>query len=51
MKHPKHDKILKDFEVQKQKNLEKLTDKMLKKDEKSQKLRDIKINTDFLKLF
>ena len=51
MKHKSHDKLLNDYEVQKSIHLEKLATKMLKNDEKLQKLKNKKINTKFLKLF
>jgi len=51
MKHKKHNKIVKDFDKQKAKHLEKLATKMLKDDERNQKLKSKQINTDFLNLF
>lgn len=51
MKHKKHNKIVKDFDKQKEKHLEKLATKMLKDDERNSKLKSKQINTDFLKLF
>jgi hypothetical protein len=51
MKHKKHDAIVKDYETQKSNHLEKLASKILKNDEKMQKLKDKSINKDFLKLF
>jgi hypothetical protein len=51
MKHKKHNKIVKDFDKQKEKHLEKLATKMLKDDERNQKLKSKQINTDFLNLF
>jgi hypothetical protein len=51
MKNKKHTKIVKDFDKQKEKHLEKLADKMLKDDERNEKLKSKQINTDFLKLF
>jgi len=51
MKHKKHSKIVKDFDKQKEKHLEKLATKMLEQDEKMQKLKDKQINTGFLDLF
>jgi len=50
-KHKKHDKIVKDYETQKAEHLDKLASQMLKNDEKMQKLKEKKINIDFLKLF
>ena len=46
-KHKKHDKITKNYEKAKNKQLEKLADKMLKDDERNQKLKEKKINIDF----
>jgi hypothetical protein len=51
LKRKKHDKIVKDFDNQKSKHVEKLATKMLKKDEQFQKLKEKKIGTNFLKLF
>jgi uncharacterized protein (DUF1330 family) len=51
MKKKKHDKIVKDYENQKSKHLEKLASKILEKDEKLQKLKGKNINTNFLNLF
>jgi len=51
MKSKKHNKIVKDFEKQKEKHLEHLATKMLKKDEKNSKLKGKNINIDFLNLF
>jgi len=50
-KHKKHNKLVKDYDKQKSEHLDKLASKMLKNDEKMQKLKDKQINTDFLKLF
>jgi hypothetical protein len=50
-KHKKHDSLVKDYETQKAKHLEKLASQMLKQDEKMQKLKEKNINNDFLKLF
>lgn len=50
-KHKKHNKLVKDYDRQKSEHLDKLASKMLKNDEKMQKLKDKQINTDFLKLF
>ena len=47
----KHHKITKDYGKQKSKHLEKLTDKMLKNDEKVQQLKSKQIKGDFLKNF
>tara|TARA_S200002703_G_scaffold43808_3_gene38175 strand:- start:2083 stop:2259 length:177 start_codon:yes stop_codon:yes gene_type:complete len=51
IKRSKHDKLVKDYENQKSKHLEKLAKKMLDNDEKFRKLRDREINNDFLNLF
>ena len=51
LKKKKHDKIVKDFDTQKAKHVEKLATQMLKKDEQFQKLKEKKIDTNFLKLF
>jgi hypothetical protein len=51
LKRKKHDKIVKDFNNQKSKHVEKLATQMLKKDEQFQKLKEKKIDTNFLKLF
>lgn len=50
-KHKKHDSLVRDYETQKAKHLEKLASQMLKQDEKMQKLKEKNINNDFLKLF
>lgn len=47
----KHHKITRDYGKQKSKHLEKLTDKMLKNDEKFSKLKEKPIKGDFLKNF
>lgn len=51
LKKKKHDNIVKDFDKTKQRHLEKLATKMLKKDEAFQKLKEKKINNKFLDLF
>lgn len=50
-KHKKHDSLLKDYEKAKSEHLEKLASKILKNDEKMQKLRDKKIDPNLLNLF
>ena len=50
-KSKKHDVLVKDYDRQKSEHLDKLASKMLKNDNKSQKLKEKKINTNFLKLF
>ena len=47
----KHHKITQDYDKQKSKHLEKLTDKMLKNDEKSNQLKSKTMKGDFLKNF
>ncbi len=47
----KHHKIIKDYDKQKNKHLENLTDKILKNDEKSQQLKSKTMKGDFLKNF
>jgi hypothetical protein len=51
MKKKKHNKIVKDYDKQKEKHLEKLATKMLENEEKNIKLKGKNINTDFLNLF
>ncbi len=50
-KNKNHNKLVKDYSKQKSEHLDKLATKMLKNDEKMQKLKDKKINTNFLNLF
>lgn len=50
-KHKRHDSLVKDYDKQKSEHLDKLAGKMLKNDEKSQKLKEKKINKNFLNLF
>ena len=47
----KHKKIMNDYDKQKSNQLEKIATKMLKDDEKFQKLKEKTINTNFLNLF
>jgi len=47
----KHHKITQDYDKQKSKHLEKLTDKMLKNDEKTNQLKSKPIKGNFLKNF
>jgi len=47
----KYHKITKDYDKQKSKHLEKLTDKILKNDEKTQQLKSKTMKGDFLKNF
>lgn len=51
IKKKKHDKIVNDFDKTKQTHLERLATKMLKKDEMFSKLKEKKINKNFLDLF
>jgi hypothetical protein len=51
MEKKKHNKIVKDYDKQKEKHLEKLASKMLENDEKFSKLKEKNINTNFLDLF
>ena len=51
MKNQKHNKIVKDYNKQKESHLEHLATKMLKNDTKMNKLKDKKINPDYLNLF
>ena len=47
----KHHKITRDYDKQKNKHLERLTDKILKNDKKAQQLKSKTIKGDFLKNF
>tara|TARA_R110001592_G_scaffold15590_2_gene67681 strand:- start:1898 stop:2068 length:171 start_codon:yes stop_codon:yes gene_type:complete len=47
----KYHKIIKDYDKQKNKHLERLTDKLLKNDEKTQQLKSKTMKGDFLKNF
>jgi hypothetical protein len=51
MKNKKHDKLVKDYEKQKSEHLDKLATRMLKNDEKMQKLKEKNVNPNFLNLF
>jgi hypothetical protein len=51
MKKRKHDKLIKDYDAQKSRHLEKLAQKMLDEDEKFNKLKNKKIKGDFLDKF
>ncbi len=50
-KSEKHEALTKDYTKAKQEHLEYLTNKILKRDEKFQKLKEKKINKKFLDLF
>jgi hypothetical protein len=51
MKSKKHKKIVKDYDKQKEKHLEKLATKILNNDEKLQRLKGKEIDPGFLNLF
>jgi len=51
LKNKKHNKIVKDYDKQKEKHLEKLATKILKNDEKAEKLKSKHIKGDFLNNF
>ena len=51
IKLSKHDKLVKDYDKQKEKHLERLATKMLKDEDKNSRLKDKNINPDFLDLF
>ncbi|MCP4970253.1 MAG: hypothetical protein GY932_06620 [Arcobacter sp.] len=51
LKNKKHNKIVKDYDKQKEKHLEKLATKILKNDEKAEKLKSKHIKGDFLTNF
>jgi len=51
MKNKKHNKIVKDYNKQKSKHLDRLATKILKNDEKSTQLKSKTIKGDFLKNF
>jgi len=51
MKIKKHYKVIKDYEKQKSQHLDKLATRMLKDDDKIQRLKEKNINLDFLNLF
>ena len=51
IKKSKHDKIVKDYDKQKEKHLERLASKILKGDEKNKKLKGKKIKGDFFEKF
>ena len=51
IKRSKHDKIVKDYDVQKSKHLERLASKMLKDEDKNNRLKDKQIKGDFLDKF
>ena len=51
LKNKKHKKIVKDYDKQKEKHLEKLATKILKNDEKAEKLKSKSIKGNFLNNF
>ncbi len=51
IKNKKHHKIVNDYDKQKEKHLEKLATKILKNDEKAEKLKSKYIKGDFLNNF
>ncbi len=51
MKNKNHDKIVKDYEKQKSKHLEKLATKMIKNADKTDKLKEKQINPNIINLF
>jgi len=51
MKHKKHKKIVDDYDTQKSKHLDYLGTLMLKQDDKSNKLKEKRINIKILNLF
>jgi uncharacterized protein (DUF1330 family) len=51
MKKKKHSRLVRDYDKQKEKHLEKLATKMLENDGKLSKLKGKNINTNFLDLF
>ena len=51
LKNKKHNKIINDYDKQKEKHLERLATKILKNDEKADKLKSKQIKGDFLKNF
>jgi hypothetical protein len=51
MKKKKHSKIVKDYDKQKERHLEKLATKILENDEKLSRLKSKNIDTNFLNLF
>ena len=51
IKKSKHDRIVEDYDKQKEKHLERLATRMLKDEEKNQKLKDKNIDPGFLDLF
>ncbi len=51
IKKSKHDKLVNDYDKQKEKHLERLATKMLKNEDKNNKLKDKQIKGNFLDKF
>jgi len=51
IKRSKHDKLVNDYDKQKEKHLERLANKMLKDEDKKERLRSKTIKGDFLNKF
>ena len=51
MKNKKHNKLVKNYDKQKERHLERLASKMLKDDEKLQQLKGKNVDLKFLNLF
>ena len=51
IKKSKHDKLVNDYDKQKEKHLERLANKMLKDEDKKERLRSKTIKGDFLNKF
>lgn len=51
IKRSKHDKLVNDYDKQKEKHLERLASKMLKDEEKNNRLKNKNIKGDFLDKF
>jgi len=51
IKRSKHDKLVNDYDKQKEKHLERLANKMLKGEDKKERLRSKTIKGDFLNKF
>lgn len=51
MKNKKHDRIVKDYDKEKSKHLDRLATKMLKDDERNEKLKGYKMKIDPFDLF
>lgn len=51
MKNKKHDRVVKDFERQKMKHLDRMASDLLKADERSEKLKSYKMKKDPFDLF